>query len=163
MTPAGTSNELDVQNEWEENTHTHTQIPHARSRYSNSIINTTSSEFSNDVRLEFSNDVPQPNKKKIDLAWQSIIIVGGNIKPALTGRFTRCFRRWAGPKKEVLSSNSLNWAMLLGSGVSKKKSGQRLLSGYGGGQTYVVRNGAGVILGGGCIVPKIFDLTLRLD
>ena len=25
MTPAGTSNELDVQNEWEENTHTHTQ------------------------------------------------------------------------------------------------------------------------------------------
>ena len=24
MTPAGTSNELDVQNEWEENTHTHT-------------------------------------------------------------------------------------------------------------------------------------------
>ena len=23
MTPAGTSNELDVQNEWEENTHTH--------------------------------------------------------------------------------------------------------------------------------------------
>ena len=26
MTPAGTSNELDVQNEWEENTHTHTLI-----------------------------------------------------------------------------------------------------------------------------------------
>ena len=26
MTPAGTSNELDVQNEWEENTHTHTGI-----------------------------------------------------------------------------------------------------------------------------------------
>ena len=26
MTPAGTSNELDVQNEWEENTHTHTYI-----------------------------------------------------------------------------------------------------------------------------------------
>ena len=26
MTPAGTSNELDVQNGWEENTHTHTQI-----------------------------------------------------------------------------------------------------------------------------------------
>ena len=25
MTPAGTSNELDVQNEWEENTHTHTR------------------------------------------------------------------------------------------------------------------------------------------
>ena len=25
MTPAGTSNELDIQNEWEENTHTHTQ------------------------------------------------------------------------------------------------------------------------------------------
>ena len=25
MTPAGTSNELDVQDEWEENTHTHTQ------------------------------------------------------------------------------------------------------------------------------------------
>ena len=25
MIPAGTSNELDVQNEWEENTHTHTQ------------------------------------------------------------------------------------------------------------------------------------------
>ena len=25
MTPAGTSNELDVQNGWEENTHTHTQ------------------------------------------------------------------------------------------------------------------------------------------
>ena len=24
MTPAGTSNELDVQNGWEENTHTHT-------------------------------------------------------------------------------------------------------------------------------------------
>ena len=24
MIPAGTSNELDVQNEWEENTHTHT-------------------------------------------------------------------------------------------------------------------------------------------
>ena len=24
MTPAGTSNELDVQNQWEENTHTHT-------------------------------------------------------------------------------------------------------------------------------------------
>ena len=24
VTPAGTSNELDVQNEWEENTHTHT-------------------------------------------------------------------------------------------------------------------------------------------
>ena len=24
MTPAGTSNELDVQNEWEENTHAHT-------------------------------------------------------------------------------------------------------------------------------------------
>ena len=27
MTPAGTSNELDVQNEWEENTHTHTHTP----------------------------------------------------------------------------------------------------------------------------------------
>ena len=26
MTPAGTSNELDVQNGWEENTHTHTQF-----------------------------------------------------------------------------------------------------------------------------------------
>ena len=26
MTPAGTSNELDVQNEWEENTHTHTAV-----------------------------------------------------------------------------------------------------------------------------------------
>ena len=26
MTPAGTSNELDVQNEWEENTHTHTPL-----------------------------------------------------------------------------------------------------------------------------------------
>ena len=26
MTPAGTSNELDVQNGWEENTHTHTRI-----------------------------------------------------------------------------------------------------------------------------------------
>ena len=25
MTPAGTSHELDVHNEWEENTHTHTQ------------------------------------------------------------------------------------------------------------------------------------------
>ena len=25
VTPTGTSNELDVQNEWEENTHTHTQ------------------------------------------------------------------------------------------------------------------------------------------
>ena len=30
MTPAGTSNELDVQNEWEENTHTHT-ITHGSS------------------------------------------------------------------------------------------------------------------------------------
>ena len=28
MTPAGTSNELDVQNEWKENTHTHTAIHH---------------------------------------------------------------------------------------------------------------------------------------
>ena len=28
MTPAGTSNELDVQNEWEENTHTHTLVGH---------------------------------------------------------------------------------------------------------------------------------------
>ena len=27
MTPAGTSNELDVQNEWEENTHTHAHMP----------------------------------------------------------------------------------------------------------------------------------------
>ena len=26
MTPAGTSNELDVQNEWRENTHTHTSL-----------------------------------------------------------------------------------------------------------------------------------------
>ena len=26
MTPAGTSNELDVQNEWEENTHTHGKL-----------------------------------------------------------------------------------------------------------------------------------------
>ena len=26
MTPAGTSNELDVQNGWEENTHTHTHV-----------------------------------------------------------------------------------------------------------------------------------------
>ena len=26
MTPAGTSNELDVQNKWEENTHTHTLL-----------------------------------------------------------------------------------------------------------------------------------------
>ena len=26
MTPAGTSNELDVQNEWEENTHTHNTL-----------------------------------------------------------------------------------------------------------------------------------------
>ena len=26
MTPAGTSDELDVQNEWEENTHTHTAL-----------------------------------------------------------------------------------------------------------------------------------------
>ena len=26
MTPAGTSNELDVQNGWEENTHTHTEV-----------------------------------------------------------------------------------------------------------------------------------------
>ena len=30
MTPAGTSNELDVQNEWEENTHTHTHAGDAR-------------------------------------------------------------------------------------------------------------------------------------
>ena len=29
MTPAGTSNELDVQNEWEENTHTHTHTERA--------------------------------------------------------------------------------------------------------------------------------------
>ena len=28
MTPAGTSNELDVQNEWEENKHTHTLAAH---------------------------------------------------------------------------------------------------------------------------------------
>ena len=28
MTPAGTSNALDVQNEWEENTHTHTHMYH---------------------------------------------------------------------------------------------------------------------------------------
>ena len=96
-----------------------------------------------------------------DLAWQSIIIiVGGNIKPDLTGRFTRCVRRWAGPK-EVLFSDSLKWVMLLGSGVSKKKSGQLLLSGYGGGiHTYVLLNGAGVIFWGFCIVPKIFDLCI---
>ena len=30
VTPAGTSNELDVQNEWEENTHTHTYTPSGR-------------------------------------------------------------------------------------------------------------------------------------
>ena len=30
MTPAGTSNELDVQNEGEENTHTHTLYDHCR-------------------------------------------------------------------------------------------------------------------------------------
>ena len=30
MTPAGTSNELDVQNGWEENTHTHTRRKSAR-------------------------------------------------------------------------------------------------------------------------------------
>ena len=30
MTPAGTSNELDVQNGWEENTHTHTHTPDSR-------------------------------------------------------------------------------------------------------------------------------------
>ena len=35
MTPAGTSNELDVQNEWEENTHTHTS---GTLLYSSSII-----------------------------------------------------------------------------------------------------------------------------
>ena len=29
MTPAGTSNELDVHNEWEENTHTHTPTQQA--------------------------------------------------------------------------------------------------------------------------------------
>ena len=32
MTPAGTSNELDVQNGWEENTHTHTSLPSSRLR-----------------------------------------------------------------------------------------------------------------------------------
>ena len=31
VTPAGTSNELDVQNEWEENTHTHTHKLQGRS------------------------------------------------------------------------------------------------------------------------------------
>ena len=31
MTPAGTSNELDVQNGWEENTHTHKYIIHSKS------------------------------------------------------------------------------------------------------------------------------------
>ena len=30
VTPAGTSNELDVQNEWEENTHTHTLINYVK-------------------------------------------------------------------------------------------------------------------------------------
>ena len=30
MTPAGTSNELEVQNEWEEKTHTHTHKSHVR-------------------------------------------------------------------------------------------------------------------------------------
>ena len=30
MTPAGTSNELDVQNGWEENTHTHTRREHKK-------------------------------------------------------------------------------------------------------------------------------------
>ena len=32
MTPAGTSNELDLQNEWEENTHTHTHTAHSDRR-----------------------------------------------------------------------------------------------------------------------------------
>ena len=33
VTPAGTSNELDVQNEWEENTHTHTHTKRKCQRY----------------------------------------------------------------------------------------------------------------------------------
>ena len=49
--------------------------------------------------------------------------------------------------------------MLLGSRMSKKESGQRLLSGYRGGayiHTYVLRNGAGVIcLGGGVSCRRV--------
>ena len=33
VTPAGTSNELDVQNEWEENTHTHTHTDYGDEKY----------------------------------------------------------------------------------------------------------------------------------
>ena len=36
MTPAGTSNELDVQNGWEENTHTHSLEP--KKCYNNIVI-----------------------------------------------------------------------------------------------------------------------------
>ena len=42
VTPAGTSNELDVQNEWEENTHTHTQsatLVHATMVHSPTVMN----------------------------------------------------------------------------------------------------------------------------
>ena len=37
VTPAGTSNELDVQNEWEENTHTHTQSSVSRANSSGHV------------------------------------------------------------------------------------------------------------------------------
>ena len=52
MTPAGTSNELDVQNDWEENTHTHT---HTRVRIRQDRIFfvqlTTKSRIGNHSRL----------------------------------------------------------------------------------------------------------------
>ena len=38
VTPAGTSNELDVQNEWEENTHTHIHAYMCDHTYSSTVL-----------------------------------------------------------------------------------------------------------------------------
>ena len=37
MTPAGTSNELDVQNGWEENTHTHPMVSSCTVQYKDEV------------------------------------------------------------------------------------------------------------------------------
>ena len=56
MTPAGTSNELDVQNEWEENTHTHTQY---RTRYNAGMYQAKNTDIIAGTGRPGSSEVPR--------------------------------------------------------------------------------------------------------
>ena len=86
VTPAGTSNELDVQNGWEENTHTHTVVTQGRSirsgrnppLYCRFSLNMEMSRFTRDCQ----NRLARPNSQ------------------ARTATRDKLVMRWFGPSDE---------------------------------------------------------------